>query len=57
MVHAVWHHDGQTNGINFIQFVCPSLVLLDCELEVRAVWYHDGQTLAMFGTLLVHLCG
>ena len=27
-VRAELHYDGQTNGIIFLQFVCPSLVLL-----------------------------
>ena len=26
---CAWKHDGQTNAINFIQLVCPSLVLQD----------------------------
>ena len=28
-LRALWHYDRQTNGIIFLQFVCPSLVLQD----------------------------
>jgi hypothetical protein len=52
-----WACDGQTNAINFIQFVCPSLWLLD-GADGGGVggeaWACDGQTNAINFIQSVH---